>query len=75
MNCSQYQSLKTLQTQFDISSSTLRNWVEDGKIAAIRTSGGGRRLYNVDSVRAYLINKGNQRSIVKANEPVITGIS
>ena len=53
MNCSQYQSLKTLQKQFDISSSTLRKWVEDGKIAAIRTSGGGRRLYKVDSVRAY----------------------
>ena len=53
MNCSQYQSLKTLQTQFDISASTLRQWVVDGKIEAVRTSGSGRRLYNVDSVRAY----------------------
>jgi predicted site-specific integrase-resolvase len=61
MNCSQYQSLKTLQKQFDISSSTLRNWVEDGKIAAIRTSGGS--VYTQHGMHAGCINHNNSNKI------------
>jgi putative resolvase len=51
---SQFQSLKSITSQFELSAATLRHWARDDKIEAIRTSERGRRLYNIDSVRAHL---------------------
>ena len=40
---------KKIQQKYDIGTSTLRNWNNNGKIEAKRTPG-GKRLYNIDDV-------------------------
>lgn len=49
MESSKYISPSKITKQFDITSGTLRQWAEDGKIRFLRPNN-GRRIYNVDDI-------------------------
>lgn len=49
MNNSKYISPSKITKQFDITSGTLRNWAESGKISCLRPNK-GRRVYNIEDV-------------------------
>ena len=53
MNNDNYISPCKLTKQFNITSGTLRNWAEDGKIRYIRPNKNGKRLYNIDDIRKF----------------------
>lgn len=49
MNNSKYISPSKITKQFDVTSGTLRNWAESGKIGYLRPNN-GRRVYNIEDV-------------------------
>lgn len=51
MNNDKYISPHALTKQFNITSGTLRNWAEAGKIRYLRPNHTGRRIYNIEDVK------------------------
>ena len=47
-----YISAAAIKTTLGVSSSTLRNWAESGRVAAVRFGGNGKRLYRRSDVEA-----------------------
>jgi predicted site-specific integrase-resolvase len=58
MDNEEYISPRKITRQFDITSSTLRRWSEEGKIRCLRPNSsaerGGKRIYNISDIRKVL---------------------
>jgi predicted site-specific integrase-resolvase len=61
---SKYISASKIQSTYDISSATLRNWAESGRLDAIRLDG-GKRLYNAESLDRLLLSTTQQEEKAK----------
>lgn len=51
MDNAKYISPVKITRQFNITSGTLRQWAEDGKIRCLRPNATGRRIYNIDDIK------------------------
>lgn len=67
MNNDNFISPKKLTQQFNITSGTLRNWGESGKIGYLRPNKTGRRIYNINDVRKIL---GIEDSILEKKKTI-----
>ena len=66
-----YKQASSIKKEFNISTSTLRNWSNQGKIKSIQYCDRGKRYYNIEDVKKLLCNTSRNLNICEQNEKTI----